>query len=102
MSAATVSTHDVRAMAGALLTAMRSMTSNQREQLPMKEFGERYNCLLELAKEVVPNIDPRRWPKPVTFAPYGQADRIMTSARFVELEAYIREIEAVVPQDFSM
>ena len=66
----------------ALLNTLRTLPAKQKEQMASSQYCEDANRLLELAKEAIPEVDPRLWPAP--FRPEDQQ-----SFRYVEIETFV-------------
>lgn len=91
----TVELRDVEGVAGAFVTVLERMSQKERQDTPNKQYGERFNDILALAKEAMPQIDQRLWPKPLEFIS-PQFGAAITVARYAEIETYARQILAIV------
>jgi len=92
-----VTPDQVRSMAHTFLETLKGMPAKEKEKTPLHQYGDQFNTLLALAKEVVPNVDARLWPKPVeTFNEMGASG---TGARYGEIETYIRMILNNLPPE---
>lgn len=61
---------------------LEKVPAKEREQYPHNAFADNYNNLLALAKESIPETDPRRWPS-VKLSSFtrGQTDQSTGPAR---------------------
>jgi hypothetical protein len=69
----------------ALLNTLQSLPAKQKEQMASSQYCEDADRLLELAKEAIPEVDPRLWPTPLE--PKDQH-----SFRYVEIETFVLRI----------
>lgn len=81
----------------AAASALEKLSAKEREQKPHQQFGENYNALLSLAKEVMPSIDTRRWtPEVVIHKPaMGIAT---TNATYVEIHSYFKQLLVILSE----
>ena len=69
----------------ALLDTLRTLPAKQKEQMASSQYCEDANRLLELAKEAIPEVDPRLWPTPLK--PNDQQ-----GFRYVEIETFVLRV----------
>ena len=69
----------------ALLNTLRALPAKQKEQMASSQYCEDANRLLELAKEAIPEADPRLWPTPLK--PDDQH-----GFRYVEIETFVLRV----------
>jgi hypothetical protein len=86
---------EVEGQAGAFLNALERMTPKERQGRPNQQYGERFNEILEFAKEAMPNVDNRLWPKPLQFT-RPQFGPPHVEGSYVEIETYARQILAII------
>lgn len=93
----TVASADVEALVDSFVVAIERMSAKERQEKPYKQFGERFNEVLSLAKETLPTIDPRLWPKQLEFSSpqFGPSHAVAT---YGEIETYARQIQSIVVQ----
>lgn len=82
--------------AQALVEALARMPPKQKEQAPAYGFGQEFNRLLDQAKEADPSIDARLWPTPLGSGESEEMAPKTTNARYVEIEAYARQIAGLL------
>lgn len=91
-----VSIDEARAQIQTFIASIGGMTAKQKESSPTVQFCERFNTVLELAKEARPQVDARLWPKP--FEPYETVGGMMhVETRYSEIESYARQVLANLP-----
>jgi hypothetical protein len=92
-----VSSDDVEALVGSFVIAIERMSAKERQEKPYNQFGERFNEVLCLAKEALPTVDVRLWPKPleITNPHFGPGHAVAT---YGEIETYARQIQSIVVQ----
>jgi len=69
----------------ALLNTLRALPAKQKEKMASSQYCEDANRLLELAREAIPEVDPRLWPTPLK--PEDQQ-----SFRYVEIETFVLRV----------
>lgn len=79
------------------IQVLEKIPAKERGEAPHKEFGENYNNLLSLAKEVMPHADARRWPPAVQIHTPAMG-QLSTVARYVEIHAYLKQIQAILAE----
>ena len=91
-----VETEDVKGLADAFVDTLEKLSPKEREQQPSAALGENYNNVLQLAKESMPGINARLWPKPVEV--YESASgRHLTRGTYADLETFARQITHLLP-----
>ena len=81
----------VYAKIAALHETLAKLPAKQKEGTVTPHFAKELNELLELAKEVAPNVDKRLWPTPLTIeGPH-------VHKRYAEVEAYLNAMMSMVP-----
>jgi hypothetical protein len=94
-----VDPRQVRQKAKAFVESLERLTAKQREQPPFAGYARDFNALLELAKEAVPDLDPRLWPQPLQIVDHGMGEQVL--ARYAEIETYARQIVNHIPTGIS-
>ena len=69
----------------ALLNTLRTLPAKQKEEMASPQYCKDANRLLELAKEAIPEVDPRLWPTPLK--PEDQQ-----RFRYVEIETFVLRV----------
>ncbi|MGY4888940.1 UNVERIFIED_CONTAM: hypothetical protein EX528_00680 [Xanthomonas axonopodis] len=95
-----VTSSQIYAQIEASAEVLKNLSAKEREQQPFKEFGDNYNSLLSLAKEVLPNIDPRRWTPTVTTDQSGTATA-KANATYAEIHSYFTQLLAILSEDIE-
>jgi hypothetical protein len=86
---------DVEGVVSAFVSVLERMSQKERQDKPNMQYGERFNEVLALSKEALPQIDQRLWPKPVEFIT-PQFGAAITVASYAEIETYARQILSIV------
>lgn len=90
-----VSAEELFPQVQAAAQVLEKVSAKEREQYPHKAFADNYNNLLALAKEAMPETDPRRWP-PVVEIHIPSMGFSTAKARYVEFHSYLKQIEAIL------
>ncbi|MFW9571090.1 hypothetical protein ACCP99_03445 [Xanthomonas sp. NCPPB 3443] len=96
----TITSSEVYAQIEASANVLKNLSAKEREQQPYKEFGENYNSLLSLAKEALPNIDPRRWTPAVAIHQSATATA-KTNATYAEIHSYLVQLLSILSEDIE-
>ena len=76
------------------------MTAEQKGHMPNVQYGEQFNQLLQLAREAVPEVDARLWPKPIAVR-LSFLTGPMLEATYMEIETYVRQVLNLLPERAS-
>jgi hypothetical protein len=79
------------------LEGLAGLTEKERMLEPTKAFGENYNNLLVLSKEVMPSVDPRRWPPTLGFRETA-AGNSYTISPYMEIVSYLKQVGAILSE----
>jgi hypothetical protein len=81
-----VHSSQIGSTAKALADTLAKLSQAERDREPSPQFIERYNQLLDLAREAIPTVDNRLWPP-----------RAEVGTRYVELQTYSLQVYRLVP-----
>lgn len=96
----TVTADDLHPQVTQALGTFEKMSAKERESRVSKLYAERFNDLLALSQEAMPNVDERRWPRPI---PIVEAAMGPTSveANYADIRALLAEIKAILDSGVS-
>jgi hypothetical protein len=92
----TISADDLQPQLSAALHTFEKMSTKERETPVSKIYAERFNALLILSKEAMPEIDSRQWPAPIPIKGDAMARNHIVDATYADIRALLAEVEAIV------
>jgi len=93
-----VTVEQIQRQVEAVIKALKKMSAKEREQRPYKEFGENYNRLLELSKEIMISVDSRRWPPEIEIKSAAMGPTHI-NARYVEVHSYLEQLLSILAEE---
>jgi hypothetical protein len=96
----TVTADQMHPQIEAAVYTLERLSAKEREQAPTEHYAQNFNTLLELVKEAMPEVDPRRWPQQVdTTRPSMKQG--LASARYVEIHSYLKQMLSILAEGLS-
>jgi hypothetical protein len=95
-----ISANQLQPQVAAAIRALEKLPAKEREVKPSPAFVDNYNTLLELAKEAMPDVDPRRWP-PVVGVHKPAMGSSSSEARFTEVHSFLEQIHAILGEGIT-
>lgn len=94
----TTTADDLHPQIRAALDTFEKMSAKERETQVSKYYAERFNSLLDLAKQAMPDVEAARWPKPIGIRVIQNNLGGNGEATYADIRAVLADLNAIVAQ----
>jgi hypothetical protein len=94
----TITADDIYPQIRAALGTFEKMSAKERETQVTKYYAERFNELLSLGKQAMPNVVVSRWPKSIVIRNTTSNMGGNGEATYADIRAVLAELSAIVAE----